>query len=100
MDTIQPILSCAGRESVAIDTELLNELLLSFTPNLIGIKERARILRDQMNLISQGEYDLDGQAVNQFRSIINSEFLHMQLMEAARLARPNPAELGTAEIAL
>lgn len=87
MNKTQPILSCAGRESVAIDTELLNELLLSFKPNLIGIKEKARIIRDFMGLICQGEYDSEGTTAVQFKSIINREFLQLQLMEAATLAR-------------
>ena len=88
----QPILSCAGRESVSIDAELLNQLLLSFTPNLVGIKEKARGIRDEMALICQGEYDLEGTAKFQFKSIIYREFLQLQLMEAAFLARTAPEE--------
>lgn len=96
MNKTQPILSCAGRETVSIDAELLNQLLLSFTPNLIGIKEKARIIRDFMGLICQGEYDLEGTAAAQFKSIIYREFLQLQLLEAAFLARTAPAEADVA----
>jgi len=83
----QPILSCAGRESVSIDAELLNQLLLSFTPTLIGIRAKAG------NLIKELEYlrDQDGN-VDTFKSIIYREFLQLQLMEAAFLARTAPEE--------
>lgn len=87
MNKTQPILSCAGRETVAIDTELLNQLLLSFTPTLIGIRAKAG------NLIKELEYlrDQDGN-VDTFKSIIYREFLQLQLMEAAFLARTAPEE--------
>jgi len=84
---LQPILSCAGRESVAIDAELLNQLLLSFTPGFIGIRTKAG------NLIKELEYlrDQDGN-VDTFKSIIYREFLYLQLIEAATLARTDSAE--------
>ena len=41
MEKKQPILSCAGREAVSIDAALFQELLLSFTPETIGIKQKA-----------------------------------------------------------
>lgn len=87
MNKPQPILSCAGRESVSIDAELLNQLLLSFTPTLIGIRAKAG------NLIKELEYlrDQDGN-VDTFKSIIYREFLQLQLMEAAFLARTAPGE--------
>jgi hypothetical protein len=72
---------------VAIDAELLNQLLLSFTPGFIGIRTKAG------NLIKELEYlrDQDGN-VDTFRSIIYREFLQLQLLEAANLARTAPAE--------
>jgi hypothetical protein len=89
MQNNQPILSCAGRESVSIDTVLLQQLLENFTPNLIGVKERARQIEIDMRGISNGVY---GEAsLNVFKDIITKEFLFIQLMEASRLARQEPA---------
>lgn len=85
MNTQNPILSCAGRPSASIDAELLNELLKSYTPQLIGIRQKARELSIAFDAIASshhGENTLD-----EFKSIINREFLQMQLTEAAILAR-------------
>jgi hypothetical protein len=79
------ILSCAGRTSTSIDAELLNELLLSYRPNLVGIKQKAEELAQAFYVISNGEYG--DESLNEFKSIINREFLQIQLMEAATLAR-------------
>lgn len=79
------ILSCAGRTSTSIDAELLNELLLSYRPNLVGIKQKAEELAQAFYVISNGEYG--DESLNEFKSIINREFLQIQLMEAANLAR-------------
>ena len=79
------ILSCAGRTSTSIDAELLNELLLSYSPQLIGIRQKARELSTAFDAISNGEYG--DESLNEFKSIINREFLQIQLMEAAHLAR-------------
>ena len=85
MENNQPILSCAGRTTVSIDAVLLQQLLQSFTPNLIGVKQRAQQLADVMQLIADGEY---GQlSLDIFKDTINEEFLFIQLMEASRLAR-------------
>lgn len=81
----QPILSCAGREAVSIDSAILNELLISFTPNTIGIKVKARQLADTMNFIASGE--LEDNTLDYFKDIITTEFLSVQLMEASKLAR-------------
>jgi hypothetical protein len=85
MNTQNPILSCAGRPSASIDAELLNELLLSYSPQLIGIRQKARELSIAFDVISSGEYSEN--TLNEFKSIINREFLQMQLTEAATLAR-------------
>ena len=85
----QPILSCAGRETVQIDTVLLNELLLSFTPNTIGIKTKARELANALDLIAIGEYG--DKSLDVFKNIITTEFLSVQLMEASKLARQSIA---------
>lgn len=79
------ILSCAGRTSTSIDAELLNELLLSYRPNLVGIKQKAEELAQAFYVISNGEYG--DESLNEFKSIINREFLQLQLREAAHLAR-------------
>lgn len=79
------ILSCAGRTSTSIDAELLNELLLSYRPNLVGIKQKAEELAQAFYAISNGEYG--DESLKEFKSIINREFLQVQLMEAATLAR-------------
>lgn len=86
MKTQNPILSCAGRKSASIDAELLNELLLSYTPNLVGIRIKAENLSQAFYAISN--YTDGGEdALKEFKSIINREFLQIQLMEAASLAR-------------
>jgi hypothetical protein len=85
MQNNQPILSCAGRDSVNIDTALLQHLLENFTPNLIGAKQRAGLLELDLRLIAKGEYGDDSLKV--FKDIITKEFLFIQLMEASRLAR-------------
>jgi hypothetical protein len=89
MQNNQPILSCAGRESVSIDTVLLQQLLENFTPNLIGVHNRARQLETDMYMIGNGDYGDDSLKV--FKDIITNEFLFIQLMEASRLARQVPA---------
>ncbi len=94
MQNNQPILSCAGRESVSIDAVLLQQLLENFKPNLIGVYQRARQLESDMRLISNGEYRDDSLKV--FKDIITNEFLSLQLIEASRLARQTPA--GATEV--
>jgi hypothetical protein len=84
MQNNQPILSCAGRDSVNIDTVLLRQLLENFTPNF-GVKQRAGLLELDLRLIAKGEYGDDSLKV--FKDIITKEFLFIQLMEASRLAR-------------
>jgi hypothetical protein len=91
MQNNQPILSCAGRDSVNIDTVLLQQLLENFTPSLIGVKARASQIELDMRLISNGEYG--DNSLNVFKDIITNEFLFIQLMEASRLARQEPAGL-------
>ena len=86
----QPILSCAGRESASIDAELLNELLMSYRPNLVGVKSRAYQLSAAFDIIANGEYG--DESLNEFKSIIYREFLQLQLLEAANLARTATAE--------
>ena len=85
MNTNQPILSCAGREAVSVDAAILNKLLLSFTPNTIGIINKAKELANTMNFIATGE--LCDESLDYFKDIITSEFLSIQLMEASKLAR-------------
>ena len=89
MKANQPILSCAGREAVSIDAALLQELLFSFTPNTIGIKQKARKLSQMLELIADGYCD---NALEEFKTIITTEFLFVQLMEASNLARQTSAE--------
>jgi hypothetical protein len=89
MQNNQPILSCAGRESVSIDAVLLQQLLENFKPSLIGVKQRARQLEDAMHWIAAGEYG--DNSLNVFKDTITTEFLFIQLMEASRLARQVPA---------
>jgi hypothetical protein len=89
----KPILACAGNKSEQIDSDLLNELLLSYKPNLIGVRHRADSLSHTFARIASGEYD-DSYA--EFKSIINREFLSIQLMEAANLARQQSADIATA----
>ena len=55
MQNNQPILSCAGRESVSIDTVLLQQLLENYTPSLIGVKQRASQLKEMMHWSAAGE---------------------------------------------
>jgi hypothetical protein len=93
MEKNQPILSCAGRDSVNIDTVLLQQLLENFKPSLIGVKARASQLEDAMHWIASGEYG--DNSLNVFKDTITNEFLFIQLMEASRLARQVPA--GCAE---
>jgi hypothetical protein len=80
-----PILSCAGRKAETIDSALLNELLLSFTPNTIGIRSRASQLAETMYFIASGE--LGDNNLDYFKEVITTEFLSVQLMEASKLAR-------------
>jgi len=80
-----PILSCAGRKAETIDSALLNELLLSFTPNTIGIRSRANQLAETMYFIASGE--LGDNNLDYFKEVITTEFLSVQLMEASKLAR-------------
>jgi hypothetical protein len=100
MNKQNPILSCAGRPSASIDAELLNELLLSYTPNFIGIQSKARQLSAAFDVIANGEYGAE--ALKEFKSIINREFLQIQLTEAASLARTADAsaDLATSEFPL
>jgi len=79
-----PILSCAGREAVSIDSALLQELLFSFTPNLIGIKQKARKVSQMLELIADGHCN---NVLEEYKTIVTTEFLFVQLMEAAQLAR-------------
>jgi len=85
----QPILSCAGREAVSIDAAILNELLLSFTPNTIGIRQKADQVSHALHMIAIGEHPND--ALEVFKGIITTEFLSVQLMEASKLARQSTA---------
>ena len=91
----QPILSCAGREAVQIDAALLNELLLSFTPNTIGIRTKAKQIAYSLDLIADGEYG--GDSLGVFKDIITTEFLSVQLMEASKLAKESIAVAQDAE---
>lgn len=89
MKTEKPILSCAGREAVSIDSALLTELLLSFTPNTIGIKNKALNVSQDLKAIANGHFP--DNALERYKEIITNEFLSVQLMEAAQLARQIPA---------
>jgi hypothetical protein len=86
----QPILSCAGREAVSIDSALLTELLLSFKPDTIGIRNKADNVANALYSIARGEYG--DNALESFKEIITTEFLSVQLMEAAQLARQSSAD--------
>jgi hypothetical protein len=88
MKANQPILSCAGREAVSIDAAILNELLLSFTPNTIGIRQKARDVSQMLEYVADGRCD---NALEEFKNIITTEFLSVQLMEAAQLAKQTTA---------
>jgi hypothetical protein len=88
MQTNQPILSCAGREAVSIDSAILNQLLLSFTPNTIGIRQKARDVSQMLEYVADGRCD---NALEEFKNIITTEFLSVQLMEAAQLAKQTTA---------
>jgi hypothetical protein len=90
MKANQPILSCAGREAVSIDTALLQELLFSFTPNTIGIKTHAHNIAGALMMIADGAHPNDAHEV--FKRIITTEFLSVQLMEASKLARQSSAD--------
>jgi len=85
MQNNQPILSCAGRETVSIDAALLQQLLQNYSPSLIGVKERARQIANALWVIADGEYG--DNTLNVFKGTITEEFLFIQLMEASRLAR-------------
>lgn len=89
MEKKQPILACAGREAVSIDTVLLTELLLSFTPNTIGIRAKAEQVAKALDSVAYGEYG--EHSLDKFKEIITTEFLSVQLMEAAQLARQTTA---------
>lgn len=91
----KPILACAGNKSEQIDSELLNELLLSYKPNLIGVYARAENLCHAFAVIAAGEYGEHSYA--EFKSIINREFLSIQLIEAANLARQQSADAVSAD---
>jgi hypothetical protein len=86
----KPILACAGQQSEQIDSELLNELLLSYNPGLVGVRQKATTIATSLNFIASN--DFEGDRLQAFKSIINSEFLYIQLMEAANLARQHSAE--------
>ena len=86
----QPILSCAGREAVSIDSALLYELLHSYTPNTIGIKTRAEQVAHSLTCIANGYYPND--SLERFKDIITTEFLSIQLMEASSIARQEREE--------
>lgn len=90
MNTNQPILSCAGREAVSIDAAILNELLLSFTPNTIGIRAKAEHVAQALHSVAYGEYG--EHSLEKFKEIITTEFLSVQLMEASKLARQSSAD--------
>jgi hypothetical protein len=85
MQKNQPILSCAGREAVSIDAALLKELLLSFTPNTIGIRAKADQVSHALHSVAIGQYG--DYSLEKFKEIITTEFLSVQLMEASNLAR-------------
>ena len=85
----QPILSCAGRDAVSIDSALLTELLLSFTPNTIGIRQKADQVGHALYAVACGEYG--DNSLEMFKEIITTEFLSVQLMEASKLARQSSA---------
>ena len=90
MNTNQPILSCAGREAVSIDSALLYELLHSYTPNTIGIITRAEQVAHSLTCIANGYYPKH--SLDKFKEIITTEFLSVQLMEASKLARQSSAD--------
>lgn len=92
MNTNQPILSCAGREAVSIDAAILKELLLSFTPNTIGIKAKADQVSHALHSVAIGQYG--DYSLEKFKEIITTEFLFIQLMEASTLARQTSADAG------
>jgi len=85
----QPILSCAGREAVSIDAAILNELLLSFRPNVQGITNKALNVSQDLKAIANGHFP--DNALERFKEIITTEFLSVQLMEAAQLAKQTTA---------
>jgi hypothetical protein len=91
MEKKQPILACAGREAVSIDSALLTELLLSFTPNTIGIREKARQVSNDLSYLASGGYGNGNESLERFKEIITTEFLSVQLMEAAQLAKQTTA---------
>jgi hypothetical protein len=72
----QPILSCAGREAVSIDAALLNELLISFTPTTIGIRQKAQDVSERLRYVADGCCD---NALEEFKNIITTEFLSSKL---------------------
>lgn len=89
MENNQPILSCAGRNAVSIDSALLQQLLQNYTPNLIGVKHRAHQIANAMYAIANEEYG--EKSLDIFKDTITEEFLFIQLMEASRLARTTTA---------
>jgi hypothetical protein len=89
MENNQPILSCAGRDAVSIDSALLQQLLQNYSPSLIGVKHRAMQIKDVMYGITIGEYG--DKSLEIFKDTITEEFLFIQLMEASRLARTTTA---------
>ena len=93
MEKKQPILACAGREAVSIDTALLTELLLSFTPTTIGIRAKAEHVAQALHSVAYGEYG--EHSLEKFKEIITTEFLSVQLMEASKLARQSCNSLLT-----
>lgn len=97
----QPILACAGREAVSIDSALLTELLLSFRTTTIGIKEKASQVADSLRMIADGAHPNDG--LERFKEIITTEFLYVQLVEASKFAKratavPEPATYNSEDI--
>jgi hypothetical protein len=96
MNTNQPILSCAGREAVSVDAAILKELLLSFTPNTIGIRNKADNVANALYSIARGEYG--DYSLEKFKEIITTEFLSVQLMEAAQLAKQTTAVVSEASV--
>ena len=90
MKTNQPILACAGREAVSIDSALLNELLLSFRTSTIGITNKALNVSQDLKAIANGHFP--NNALERYKEIITTEFLSIQLMEASRLAKQSSVE--------
>lgn len=83
MKQTKPILSFPGRESICIDAELFEELLLGIDfLNLqkpFNFKVKAALLESTMLNISKMEND-EG-VKERFEHAIYAEFLHLQLIE-------------------